>query len=316
MNTMLIIRGKKIYVEKHGADHLPKLLYLHGGPGSGCCDFTYFQSDILSKSVQLITLDQRGIGRSEGLTDTDDVTLDGLVEDCEEIRKQLGIERWSVLGHSFGAILVVLYAVKYPESIEKLIFECPTFDLELSSKSLLKGAVLEYEKKQNRVMMEKCLECIHGSQSSRETWAMFTDLTNELGADRENLYFKNASPDVFDRVYQEVYDSQNEIGKKQGLFQQKMYQEERLFESFLPLLEKMEHPSLLIKGMHDWVASEDQVEYFLDTVKYSSFKYFDKSGHFPHIEEKDEFAEVVSQFLNRDMEMDLDGVRFQEIHDK
>ncbi|MBB2482610.1 alpha/beta fold hydrolase [Heyndrickxia shackletonii] len=299
MKKYINVRGKQIYVETHGADHLPKLLYLHGGPGSGCCDFTYFQSSILSKSIQLITLDQRGIGRSEELAETDDLALDDLVDDCEEIRKQLGINSWSVLGHSFGAMLVVLYATKYSDSLDKLIFECPTFDLELSAKSLLKGAFHEYEKKQNRVMMERCLEYIHGNQSSKETWSMLMDLMNELGEDRENLYYKNTSPDVFNKIYREAYDSPNEMWEKQGLFQRKLYQDERLFESFLPLLEKIVHPALLIKGKYDWVASDDQVESFLKAVPYASFKQFENSGHFPHIEEKDEFAEAVSQFLNR-----------------
>jgi len=316
LKTTLKVRGKEIYVEIHGDNELPKLLYLHGGPGSGCCDFTYFQASNLAKNVQLIALDQRGIGRSEGLAEMDDLTLDDLVEDCEEIRKQLGIERWSVLGHSFGAILTVLYVVKYPGSLEKLIFECPTFDLELSSKSLLQGAIREYEKKQNQVMIEKCQHCIQGDQSSRETWAMFTDLTNELGEDRENLYFKNLSPNVFDQIYQEAYDTPSEVWNKQGVFQQKLYQQDKLFESFLPLLEKIAHPALLIKGKYDWVASQEQIEFLLKTVKRSSVQYFEESGHFPHMEEKERFADVVSQFLNREMENDLEGAHYQGLHSK
>lgn len=316
MKRTLNVRGKNIYIEKHGADDLPKLLYLHGGPGSGCCDFTYFQASNLAKNVQLIALDQRGIGRSEGLTETDDLTLDDLVKDCEEIRKLLGIERWSLLGHSFGAIIAVLYAVQYPNVLERLIFECPTFDLEHSSKSLLKGAIREYEKKQNQVMAEKCLQCIRGDQSSRETWSMFTELTNDLGEDRENLYFNNLSPSVFNQIYKETYDTPSEVWNKQGLFQQKLYQQDELFESFLPLLKKIAHPALLIKGKYDWVASEEQIEFFLKAVKQSSVLYFEASGHFPHMEEKDEFAEVVSRFLNGEVENDLGGANFQEIYGK
>ncbi|WP_233269750.1 alpha/beta fold hydrolase [Heyndrickxia camelliae] len=312
---MLHVRGKNIYIEKNGADHLPKLLYLHGGPGSGCLDFTHFQASNLAKKVQLIALDQRGIGRSEGLAETDNLTLDDLVEDCEEIRKQLGIEKWSVLGHSFGAILAVLYAVRYPKALVKLIFECPTFDLKLSAKSLLKGAIGEYEKKENHVMVENCLKCIRGDQSSRETWELLMHLTNELGEDRENLYFKNLSPNVFHHIYEEVYGPPSEGWNKQGVFQQKLYQQDELFESFLPLLEKIAHPALLIKGKYDWVASEEQIEFFLKAVKHPFVEYFDQSAHFPHMEEKDRFTDVVSQFLNSEV-IDSGNNHFQGVQSK
>lgn len=47
--------------------------------------------------------------------------MDLMVEDMENLRRHLNIEKWTILGHSFGGIMATYYATKYPERIEKLI---------------------------------------------------------------------------------------------------------------------------------------------------------------------------------------------------
>ncbi|MBL1705195.1 alpha/beta fold hydrolase, partial [Klebsiella pneumoniae] len=75
--------------------------------------------------------------RSEEITEDETFGLKDLIEDCEELKKALQIEKWSIVGHSFGGYLALLYAATYPNSIEKIIFEGPTFDFVLTSRSLL-----------------------------------------------------------------------------------------------------------------------------------------------------------------------------------
>ena len=82
-------------------------------------------------------IDQRGVCRSEEITEDEAFGLNDLIEDCEELRKSLQIEKWSIIGHSFGGYVALLYASIYPSSIEKIIFEGPTFDFALTSKALL-----------------------------------------------------------------------------------------------------------------------------------------------------------------------------------
>lgn len=60
-----------------------------------------------------------------------------MIEDCEELKKVLQIKKWSIIGHSFGGYLALLYASIYPGSIKKIIFEGPTFDFALTSRALL-----------------------------------------------------------------------------------------------------------------------------------------------------------------------------------
>ncbi len=75
--------------------------------------------------------------------------LNDLIEDCEELKKVLQIEKWSIIGHSFGGYVALLYASIYPSSIEKIIFEGPTFNFALTSRALLQ---------KNRAFIKKSME--------------------------------------------------------------------------------------------------------------------------------------------------------------
>lgn len=121
------IRGKKLYVETHGDPKNKPVLYLHGGPGESCYDFSFHQAERLKDSLYVIMIDQRGVCRSEEITEDEAFGLNDLIEDCEELKKVLQIKKWSIIGHSFGGYLALLYASIYPGSIKKIIFEGPTF---------------------------------------------------------------------------------------------------------------------------------------------------------------------------------------------
>lgn len=114
MGQLIKTRGKYIYVEIHGDRNNQVLLYLHGGPGSSCFDFIKYQKDrLIQKNICLIAIDQRGVLRSEPLSEDESFGLKDLIEDCEELRELLNIQSWSLLGHSFGAMIALLYLSKY-----------------------------------------------------------------------------------------------------------------------------------------------------------------------------------------------------------
>ncbi len=97
----------KIYYELYGAEHKDTLLYLHGGPGASCLDFVN-QAKALSKKIKVISFDQLGVLRSDAIGADEDYSMEYQVEMLEEMRKSFGIERWSILGHSYGGMLAVL----------------------------------------------------------------------------------------------------------------------------------------------------------------------------------------------------------------
>ncbi len=190
------IRGKKLYVETHGNPKNKPVLYLHGGPGESCYDFSFHQAERLKDSLYVIMIDQRGVCRSEEITEDEAFGLNDLIEDCEELRKSLQIEKWSIIGHSFGGYVALLYASIYPSSIEKIIFEGPTFDFALTSKALLQKTADLLKKYGKEEVAKACLVYLSSNASSEELLDAYIRLSDELEENRMEIY--NYKEDVTD----------------------------------------------------------------------------------------------------------------------
>jgi proline iminopeptidase len=94
------------------------VVFLHGGPGSGCnaTQRRFFDP----QHYRIILLDQRGCGRSTPQGEVTDNTTDDLIADIEALRNHLGIARWHVFGGSWGSTLGLVYAVKHANHIISL----------------------------------------------------------------------------------------------------------------------------------------------------------------------------------------------------
>ena len=97
------------------------LLIINGGPGMNSDGFEGVAKK-LSTRFQSMIYDQRGTGKSQlNRLDSSTITMKLMIDDIESIRKQLKIEKWFVLGHSFGGMVASYYATQYPEHIEKMV---------------------------------------------------------------------------------------------------------------------------------------------------------------------------------------------------
>lgn len=101
------------------------LLIVHGGPGAS---HDYFLPYLLplARTNRLIFIDERGSGQSEKLENAADYTVENMVEDVEAVRKELNLGKISLLGHSYGGVLALAYALKYQQNLSHLIL-CSTF---------------------------------------------------------------------------------------------------------------------------------------------------------------------------------------------
>jgi len=107
--------GHEVYVETSGApDGLP-VVFLHGGPGSGCQP--EHAALFGGGRFHAVLFDQRGAGRSRPHGARHANTTSHLIEDMELIRRTLGFEKWLVVGGSWGATLALAYAERHPERV-------------------------------------------------------------------------------------------------------------------------------------------------------------------------------------------------------
>ncbi len=108
-----------LYLEECGDPNGVPVLFVHGGPGSGCSkeDRRFFNPE----RYRIILFDQRGAGRSTPYAELTNNSTPLLLEDMEAIRRHLGIDKWLLFGGSWGATLSLLYAEAYPEHVLGLI---------------------------------------------------------------------------------------------------------------------------------------------------------------------------------------------------
>jgi proline iminopeptidase len=108
-----------LYLEESGSrDGIP-VLFLHGGPGSGC--ESYHRRFFDPSRYRAVLFDQRGAGRSLPHAELQDNTTQHLIGDIEKIRKHLEIDRWLLFGGSWGSTLALAYAQTHPERVLGLV---------------------------------------------------------------------------------------------------------------------------------------------------------------------------------------------------
>jgi len=288
------IRGKKLYGETHGNPKNKPVLYLHGGPGESCYDFSFHQAERLKDSLYVIMIEQRGVCRSEEITEDEAFGLNDLIEDCEELKKVLQIEKWSVIGHSFGGYVALLYASIYPSSIEKIIFEGPTFDFALTSRALLQKTGNLLKKYGKEEVAEESIAYSSSNDTSEELLEAYIRLSDELEEKRMEIY--NYKEDVTE---ESLYsDEEWEVfSNRSKIHFDRLKLEGACHTSLLSQIKDIQNPMLLIVGKYDVVTCEKQIEIFNDDAPDGKYIVFEESGHTPHYEEAERFAETIIHFL-------------------
>lgn len=115
-----VVNGVRLWYKVAGQGAGTPLLFLHGGPGYNSYSFEAQAGKALEGKLRMIYLDQRGSGRSERPW-TGAYSMPIMVEDIEALRKQLGVPKLALMGHSFGGALALEYAAAYPGHVDRLV---------------------------------------------------------------------------------------------------------------------------------------------------------------------------------------------------
>ena len=118
-HTIAVEAPHKLHVEECGNPKGIPVVFLHGGPGSGCESYhrRFFDPD----KYRIILFDQRGCGRSSPHAELENNNTQALVADMETIRERLGVDQWLVFGGSWGSTLGLVYAETHPERVLGLV---------------------------------------------------------------------------------------------------------------------------------------------------------------------------------------------------
>jgi proline iminopeptidase len=276
--------GVKLGYRKVGAGG-QTIVVLHGGPG-----FTmdYLADDLLPLAQRhtLIFYDQRGAGRSSLVSEADALDGQRFAEDLEAIRRHFGLGKLNLMGHSWGAAVAALYAVRFPEHIGRLI--------------IVGGAPLrrsEFDRVFARLRADSSPEWLAEVRKRSAAWR---GDPGSAAACREfvDTWF---IPFVVDRTAWQRSKGDFCAGTPDSLKNRIAHVDRFVVASlgdydWRAPLRTLQAPTLIIHGAADPIPAETAVEWS-QTLPNARLLLLGNVGHFPYLEAPAEFFAAVERFM-------------------
>ncbi len=280
-----VINGVRLYYRVAGeapAERAP-VLFLHGGPGYNSYSFARLMGQRLEKTRRLVYLDQRGCGRSERPWDGR-YSLEVLVADLEALRQELGVERWVLMGHSFGGTLALEYAARHPEHVAGVVY--------VSGLSDSAASFATWKRELERLHPGRLAETASDEDSSDYTRVMRA--LRGLDAQRffNTLQFQNTTY----LQMQEAVDAESGL-RNTGELSRALFSNELASYRFTAS-ERITAPVLVVGGRHDRAIGLETMQALATTLPRATLLEYERSGHFPYLEEADRFEQDVTRFLS------------------
>ena len=279
------------YKKVNGVNHFYKIIgkgeafiLLHGGPGMYHDELFPFFLDF-AKSNKLIFYDQRGNGKSTmEKIDNTTFTVELMIEDLEELRKEFGIDKLNIIGHSWGGLLAMYYAVKYPDNVKRLILvDAAPVNTDLLIKC--------YEEQISMFTPEEW-DYVQKLWNSEEYQAGNPKVHNEAMRLSEGTVFSNK--DVIDD-YMKVA-AFNETTAKNAVLINDLATQMKLNIHVQDRLSNINCPCLIINGKDDFII-EEAYRLTNELVSNSKIVLIEGAGHYPFIENKEDFFNEISNFI-------------------
>ncbi|PIQ15410.1 MAG: hypothetical protein COW67_08535 [Flavobacteriales bacterium CG18_big_fil_WC_8_21_14_2_50_32_9] len=278
-------------IEINGVNHYFKIigtgepiLVLHGGPGL-FSDYLISSFEGLAEEYQFIFYDQRGSGKTDFPKDTSNIAIPNFVEDIEAIRKHFKIDKITLAGHSWGGLLALFYAKKYPDNLNKLILIAPgPSNSEYYEKTLTNMQQKRKEedtKELVRLMMSKDFE-------KREPKTFKNAII--LG-DKVNFFNQENAKKMYDLV------EFNEENSSKMLHTNSLLERNFFNYDITEGLEVVTCPTIIIIGDMDNVpfASNQTLQ---ENLKNARIEVIKQTAHYPFFEDNKSFTHIVNDFLN------------------
>jgi proline iminopeptidase len=274
------VKDVELYYERLGEG--PPLVLVHGGPGIGHHYLRQGMDGLADAGFEVIYYDQRGSGGTP-LGDPDRVTFAGGIEDLDRLRGELGLEELNLVGHSFGAVLALLYAAQHPERVRCLVL-CNTAPPFVPA---AQSTFMSSMEKRRRPEDEAEKKRIEESDAFRHR--------DPAGLER---YIKlRYAPFFRDRENME----RATFGFNQNTASNVVEASERTFRDFKVhdpegSLAKVRCPTLVVHGEHDPVPQEF-ARMIAEGIKGGEYAFIEGSSHFAYLEDPALFLGAVLPFL-------------------
>ena len=266
------VGGMELYARDVGK--WPAIIILHGGPDF---DQSYLlpEMDLLSDSYRLIYYDQRGRGKSASNVRPEDVTLASDIADLEKVRQYFHLESATLLGHSWGTVVALEYALQYPERVTHLILMNPG------------PASREDYVQLRKDWLEKRADDMARRKAIAETDA-YKQGDPEAVTAYYRIHFKPAlaQPENYEKLIARMHaDFTKEGVLKARAIEDRLMQNTWASPKFdlIPRLKVLKIPTLVLSGDHEFIPAAT-AEHIVKAIPYARIAVLKGCGHFTFME--------------------------------
>ena len=269
------------------------LVAVHGGPGNS---LTSILPDLepLAKNRTVIYYDQRGSGRSDLIKDGEKLSISKHIEDLETVRQFFKLDKITLLGNSWGGLLIGYYAAAHPDRVERLIFHSPAPPTNV----LLSEMQSEVQRRLNRQYTDEQRKRL-GTISTPES---FLKAPDPLAICRE-FYYTVLSVYVFKLESMKLFKGDVCSGSEESIRRQRIVNHQiwRSLGDFnlLPSLGVVKAPVLVVHGTADVIPVKAS-EAWAGAMPNARLFLIEKAGHMPQFEQPEIFFKAVETFLKGD----------------
>jgi proline iminopeptidase len=268
------------------------IIVLHGGPDF---DHGYLLPDLdrLADAFRLIYYDQRGRGRSADDVQPADVTFASDLDDLDEVRRHFQLESPTLLGHSWGTVLALEYALRHPTLVSHLVLMNPApasaTDLAVFRKAYAQKLGADVDRQREIVAS-----------------AAYKEGDPEAVAARYRLHFKPAlkRPEDYEKLMATMKAGFISQGKE-GIVKARAVEDRLMRDTWqaddydlLPKLRNLSIPTLVISGDHDFFPGEI-AEHMARAIPNARLVTIRNCGHFAYLECAGDVRRALNDFFRR-----------------
>jgi proline iminopeptidase len=271
------VEGMGLVPDGHAMRERPVGFLIHGGPGGDHSGFKPAFSP-LSSRMQLVYFDHRGQGRS-AKGDPATYTLDENVEDMEALRGYLGVGPIVSIGTSYGGMVAMAHAARYPDSVSHLVL-------------IVTAAHNGFIARAQQIVRER------GTPEQQRVSAMLW--TGELNTEQKLRHYY----EVMGPLYSRQYDAASaEAVRGRGTHSpeplNRAFGSGGFMESYdlRPELSRISAPTLILAGRHDWICAPEFSEEIHRLIPGSDLRIFEHSSHSIRVDEPQAMVDAIAGFV-------------------
>lgn len=278
--------GEKQYVEMTGiSSKNPVLLFLHGGPGwPQTPHLRYFNTD-LTKSVTLVSWDQRGCGISfMNNPAPKNLTLDQLINDAHELtlilKRKFQQDKIYLAGFSWGSVLAIHLLTKYPEDYAAYFGISQVIDLnrsiDLSRAWIKQQAEIKKDEKMLKLVDQLERKDTSLCKTTLDCFFKKYEMLTEYGG---AIYKKEVEAEI--KIAETRYDDYKNYDWLNGFMYSVTRLGDAIFETNFTNITELKVPVYFFVGRHDWSLPAVVTEDFFNnlTAPKKEMVWFEESGH-------------------------------------